>query len=113
MTRSAAMSPAQRRWAVLLWVLVVAAALGQILRTSFTADLSAFLPANPDALTKHSALDVVELSGSQGIEILNWIAARGAMGDGVTEASRNYHIPISNTAAATVLMTTEHALVAA
>ena len=49
MTRSAAMSPAQRRWAVLLWVLVVAAALGQILRTSFTADLSAFLPANPDA----------------------------------------------------------------
>jgi len=71
------------------------------------------LPGNPDALTKHSALDVVELSGSQGIEILNWIAARGAMGDGVTEASRNYHIPISNTAAATVLMTTEYALVAA
>ena len=68
------------------------------------------LPSNPDALTQHSALDVVELSGSQGIEILNWIAARGAMGDRVTEASRNYHIPISNTAAATVLMTTEHAL---
>ena len=38
------------------------------------------------------------------------IAARGAMGDPVKEASRNYHIPISNTAAATVLMTTEHAL---
>lgn len=49
MTSSAAMRPAQRRWAVLLWALVVAAALGQILRTSFTADLSAFLPANPDA----------------------------------------------------------------
>jgi predicted exporter len=49
MTSSAALTPAQRRWAVLLWVLVVAAALGQILRTSFAADLSAFLPANPDA----------------------------------------------------------------
>jgi protocatechuate 4,5-dioxygenase beta chain len=68
------------------------------------------LPSNPDALSQHSALDIVELSGSQGIEILNWIAARGAMGDPVKEASRNYHIPISNTAAATVLMTTEHAL---
>lgn len=65
------------------------------------------LPANPDALTQHSALDVVELSGSQGIEILNWIAARGAMGEGVREVSRNYHIPISNTAAATVLMEVE------
>jgi predicted exporter len=49
MTSIAALTPAQRRWAVLLWALVVAAALGQILRTSFTADLSAFLPANPDA----------------------------------------------------------------
>ncbi len=43
------MTPAQRRWAILLWVLVAAAALGQILRTPFAADLSAFLPANPDA----------------------------------------------------------------
>jgi protocatechuate 4,5-dioxygenase beta chain len=68
------------------------------------------LPGNPDALTKHSAHEVVELSGSQGIEILNWIAARGAMGGGVREAARNYHIPISNTAAATVLMVKDRAL---
>ncbi|MEQ1883327.1 MAG: class III extradiol dioxygenase family protein [Burkholderiales bacterium] len=65
------------------------------------------LPENPDALTRHSSLDIVELSGSQGVEILNWIAARGAMGDNVREIARNYHIPISNTAAATVLMETE------
>ena len=71
------------------------------------------LPGDPDALTKHSALDIVELAGSQGIEILNWIAARGAMGDGVREASRNYHIPISNTAAATVLMVPENVSVPA
>ena len=38
---------------------------------------------------------------------LNWIAARGAMGDGVHEISRNYHIPISNTAAATMLLQTD------
>jgi len=58
---------------------------------------------DPEALTVHSALDIVELAGSQGVEILNWIAARGALGETVRELSRNYHIPISNTAAATML----------
>lgn len=65
---------------------------------------------NPDALTGHSAVDIIELAGSQGIEILNWIAARGAMGDKVHEVSRNYHIPISNTAAATMLLETDAAI---
>ena len=32
-----------------LWLALLALAVGQILRTPFTADLSAFLPANPDA----------------------------------------------------------------
>lgn len=59
---------------------------------------------DPDALTAHSSLDIVELAGSQGIEILNWIAARGALGDRVVEVTRNYHIPISNTAAATLVL---------
>ncbi len=71
------------------------------------------LSCNPDALTRHSALDIVELAGSQGIEILNWIAARGALGEGVREVSRNYHIPISNTAAATMLMETDRVRVPA
>ena len=61
---------------------------------------------NPDALTQHTSLEIVDLAGSQGIEILNWIAARGAMGENVTEISRNYHIPISNTAAATMVLET-------
>ncbi|MCW2363602.1 MULTISPECIES: class III extradiol dioxygenase family protein [Sphingobium] len=59
---------------------------------------------DPDALTKISALDIVEEAGSQGIEIVNWIAARGGLGEDVAEVSRNYHIPISNTAAATMLL---------
>lgn len=71
------------------------------------------LAAAPDALIQHSALDIVDLAGSQGIEILNWIAARGALGDDVGEVSRNYHIPISNTAAATMLLQTEAAKVLA
>ncbi|MCW3835773.1 class III extradiol dioxygenase family protein [Sphingomonas canadensis] len=62
------------------------------------------LAADPEALIRHSALDIVELAGSQGVEILNWIAARGALGEAAVERSRNYHIPISNTAAATMLL---------
>ncbi len=59
---------------------------------------------DPEALAAHSSLDIIELAGSQGIEILNWIAARGAIGDHVAEITRNYHIPVSNTAAATMVL---------
>ncbi|WP_338240858.1 class III extradiol dioxygenase family protein [Aurantiacibacter hainanensis] len=59
---------------------------------------------DPEALLQHDTLDIVELAGSQGVEILNWIAARGAMLGSVRELASNYHVPISNTAAATVLL---------
>ncbi len=62
------------------------------------------LAANPQALVNDSSLDIIEKAGSQGIEILNWIAARGAVGGRVVEKARNYHIPISNTAAASLLL---------
>jgi protocatechuate 4,5-dioxygenase, beta chain len=59
--------------------------------------------AEPEALTRYSIHDWVEQSGSQGVEFLNWMAMRGALTGRVTELNRNYHIPISNTAAATVV----------
>jgi protocatechuate 4,5-dioxygenase beta chain len=63
------------------------------------------LAPDPDALTRDSVRQIVAKGGTQGVEILNWIAARGALGDlALHEASRNYHIPISNTAAATVVL---------
>ncbi len=50
MTRRTALVMTRRTALVLaLWLALVAASVGQILRTTFTADLSAFLPANPDA----------------------------------------------------------------
>lgn len=58
----------------------------------------------PEALTKDSIPEIVRLAGTQGVEILNWIAARGALGPVAREVHRNYHVPISNTAAATMLM---------
>ncbi len=59
---------------------------------------------DPESLTGYSIHDWVELTGAQGVEFLNWMAMRGALTGRVTELYRNYHIPISNTAAATVVL---------
>jgi protocatechuate 4,5-dioxygenase beta chain len=61
------------------------------------------LVADPESLTRYTIPQVVELAGAQGVEFLNWMAMRGALTGTVSELHRNYHIPISNTAAATVL----------
>ena len=54
--------------------------------------------ADPEALTGYSVHELVELAGSQGVELLNWLVMRGALLGRVSQVHRNYHIPISNTA---------------
>jgi protocatechuate 4,5-dioxygenase, beta chain len=61
----------------------------------------------PDVLARYSIHDWVERSGAQGVEFLNWMAMRGALTGRVREVHRNYHIPISNTAAATAVYSNE------
>ena len=51
-----------------------------------------------------SITELVEKTGTQGIELLNWLAARAAIPGQVRKVSGNYHIPISNTAAATLVL---------
>jgi len=58
----------------------------------------------PQELTKLSSLEIVEQAGSQGVELLNWIAMRGALTGRVSKRHQNYHIPISNTASAVLLL---------
>jgi len=62
------------------------------------------LGGDPKVLTAYSSLDLIEQAGAQGVELLNWIAMRGALGDQVTEVHRSYHIPISNTAAGLLVL---------
>jgi len=57
------------------------------------------LVSDPQALTRYSSEELVELAGTQGVEVMNWLAARGASLGKVTKVHSNYHIPISNTAA--------------
>jgi protocatechuate 4,5-dioxygenase, beta chain len=58
----------------------------------------------PDMLARLSIHALVEEAGAQGVEFLNWMAMRGALTGAVSELHRNYHVPISNTAAATVVL---------
>lgn len=59
---------------------------------------------NPEELTKITRMELVEKAGAQGTEFLMWMMMRGALGDQVNEITRNYHIPISNTASGTLLL---------
>ncbi len=62
------------------------------------------LVTDPGWVTKYSVEDLVELTGTQGIELLMWLAARGALAGDVRRVHANYHVPISNTAAATMVL---------
>ena len=59
---------------------------------------------DPEALTRYSIPQLVEEAGTQGVELLNWIAMRGALTGRVSKVHSNYHIPISNTASALLVL---------
>lgn len=61
------------------------------------------LAANPQWATQYSVEQLVEFTGTQGVELLMWLATRAALPGQVRELHRNYHIPISNTAAGLML----------
>jgi protocatechuate 4,5-dioxygenase, beta chain len=59
--------------------------------------------ADPDALASKPHIDYVREAGSEGIELVMWLIARGAMADVAggkppKVAHRFYHVPASNTA---------------
>jgi protocatechuate 4,5-dioxygenase, beta chain len=52
----------------------------------------------PEWATQYSIHELVEKTGTQGVELLMWLAARAAVPGKVRKVHTNYHIPISNTA---------------
>lgn len=61
------------------------------------------LTADPQWAVQFDTHQIVEQAGTQGVELLMWLATRAALGDGARELHRNYHIPISNTASGLML----------
>ena len=62
------------------------------------------LVGDPKWATQYSIEDLVELTGTQGVELLMWLAARAALPGKVRKVHANYHIPISNTAAGLMVL---------
>ncbi len=71
----------------------------------FDRQFMASLINDPAWATQYSTVELVEQTGSQGIELMLWLAARATLGaGGVHEVAETYHIPISNTAAGMMLL---------
>ena len=49
-------------------------------------------------------LEYVRETGAEGIEMVMWLTARGALGDDVKEIYRHYHVPASNTATGLIIL---------
>jgi protocatechuate 4,5-dioxygenase beta chain len=57
------------------------------------------LIADPEGLSQMPHIDYVREAGSEGIELVMWLIARGAMNDQAPVVrQRFYHVPASNTA---------------
>jgi protocatechuate 4,5-dioxygenase beta chain len=59
---------------------------------------------DPEWATQYSIHELVKKTGTQGVELLMWVAARAAVAGPVRKVHSNYHIPISNTAAGMMAM---------
>ena len=71
----------------------------------FDREFMASLITDPSWATRYSTVELVERTGSQGIELILWLTARAALGTGrVHEVAATYHVPISNTAAGMMLL---------
>jgi len=58
----------------------------------------------PQALGEYSIPRLVELAGTQGIELVNWLVARAVLAGRVAKVHSNYHVPISNTASGLMVL---------
>jgi protocatechuate 4,5-dioxygenase beta chain len=59
---------------------------------------------DPEALASLSIKELVRDAGTQGVELIMWLAARGALTGRVSKLHSHYHVPISNTAAGVLLL---------
>jgi protocatechuate 4,5-dioxygenase beta chain len=56
------------------------------------------LPGDAAGLAQIPHIDYVREAGSEGIELVMWLIARGALDESVRQTHRFYHVPASNTA---------------
>ncbi len=62
------------------------------------------IAADPLFLAHHTIRELVRLAGTQGVELISWLVARGALDEQVAKVHSHYHIPVSNTAAGLMVL---------
>ncbi len=63
---------------------------------------------DPETLVKIPHIDYLREAGSEGIELVMWLIARGALDDDAKEVHRFYHVPASNTAVGHMILENRH-----
>ena len=69
-----------------------------LINKAFDAAFLERMVSDPDALAKIPHIDYVREAGSEGIELVMWLIARGALERDARPVHRFYHVPASNTA---------------
>lgn len=69
-----------------------------LINSEFDAAFLDRLIDDPASLAAIPHVDYVREAGSEGIELVMWLVARGALGDQPKQLHRFYHVPASNTA---------------
>jgi len=64
--------------------------------------------ADPQALVKIPHLEYIREAGSEGIELVMWLIARGALDEKVKQVHRFYTVPASNTAVGHLILENTH-----
>jgi protocatechuate 4,5-dioxygenase beta chain len=59
---------------------------------------------DPAALTRYTIPELVLQAGTQGVELISWLVARGALREHVAKVHSHYHLPVSNTAAGLMVL---------
>jgi protocatechuate 4,5-dioxygenase beta chain len=76
-----------------------------LINRKFDQDFLERLIADPQGLAEMPHIDYVREAGSEGIELVMWLIARGAMSDKPPRvAHRFYHVPASNTAVGSLIL---------
>ena len=62
------------------------------------------LSTDVENLVEKPHVEYIREAGSEGVELVMWLAMRGALGADVREVHRHYHVPASNTGAGLILL---------
>ncbi len=76
-----------------------------LINKQFDNDFLDDFVAAPEKLARKPHIEYVREAGSEGIELVMWLIARGALDDEVELVHRFYHVPASNTAVGHLILT--------